>query len=48
MGVPYSPIVPSFRRWASGASACIAPRMLKVFVMLLICTHFAWGRSIIE
>ena len=34
-GVPYSPIVPSFTRWASGVNSRIAHRTFKVFTTLL-------------
>jgi hypothetical protein len=47
-GVPYSPMVPSFSRCASGRRSRIAKMRLKVDVMLFVCTHTAWSRSIIE
>ena len=48
LGVPYSPIVPSFTRCASGATSCIAKSRLSVPSTLLRWVSHAWSRSIIE
>ena len=47
-GVPYSPIVPSFTRWASGANASIANSTFSVFTTLLVWVKTACSRSFIE
>ena len=47
-GVPYSPIVPSFTRWASGANASIANSTFSVFTTLFVCVKTACSRSFIE
>ena len=47
-GVPYSPIVPSLTRCASGVISAIAYRTFSVFTTLFVCVKTACSRSIIE
>ena len=47
-GVPYSPMVPSFTRWASGVISCIAQITFMQPSTLLRWVSHAWSRSIIE
>ena len=47
-GVPYSPMVPSFTRWASGANASIANNTLSVFTTLFVWVNTACSRSFME
>ncbi len=47
-GVPYSPMVPSFTRWASGASSAMAKRTFRVPMTLFVWVNVACSRSIIE
>ena len=48
LGVPYSPIVPSFTRCAFGATSRIAQITFMQPSTLLRCVSHAWSRSIIE
>ena len=47
-GVPYSPMVPSLTRCASGHTSRIENKRLNVVVMLFVCTNTACAASIIE
>ncbi len=48
LGVPYSPMVPSFTRWASGASSCMAHSTLSVPTTLLYWVNTACSRLLCE
>ncbi len=48
LGVPYSPIVPSFTRWQSGLNSRRANSRFSVPTTLLTCVKAACSRSIIE
>ena len=47
-GVPYSPIVPSFTRWASGVYSFIAHSVCSVLTTLLYCVNTACSRLLCE
>jgi hypothetical protein len=47
-GVPYSPMVPSFTRWASGAKSRMANSTFSVLITLLYWVNTACSRLIWE
>ena len=48
LGVPYSPIVPSFTRWQSGTRSRSENSRFSVPITFVCCVLTAWRREIIE
>ena len=48
LGVPYSPIVPSFTRWQSGTRSRIENSRLSVPITFVYCVSTAVARDFIE
>ena len=48
LGVPYSPIVPSFTRWQSGTRSRIENSRLRFPITFVYCVSTACRREIIE